>query len=79
MNYLETNKLLNDSQYGFRRKHSTKTASTMFCDNIARKIEKGNLVDAVYIDLSKVFDTISHAILLNKLISYEIKGRELVS
>ena len=79
MNYLETNKLLNDSQYGFRRKRSTKMASTMFCDNIPRKIYKGNSVGAVYIDLSKVFDTISHAILLNKLISYEIKGRELVS
>ena len=78
MNYLETNKLLNDSQYGLDE-NTTKMASTMFCDNIARKIEKGNLVDAVYIDLSKVFDTISHAILLNKLISYEIKGRELVS
>ena len=76
MNYLETNKLLNDSRYGFRRKRSTKMASTLFCDNILRKIGKGNLVGAIYLDLSKAFDTIGHAILLNKLKSYGIKGRE---
>ena len=77
MNYLETNEFLNDSQYGFRRKCSTKIASILFCDNIRREIVKNNLVGAVYIDLSKAFDTIGHAILLNKLKSYGIKGREL--
>ena len=77
MNYLETNKLLNDSQYGFRRKRSTKMASTLFCDNSRREIDKGYLVGAVYIGLSKAFDTIGHAILLNKLKSFGIKGREL--
>ena len=77
MNYLETNKLLNDSQYGFRRKRSTKMASTLFCDNIRCEIDKCNLVGAVYSNLSKAFDTIGHAILLNKLKSYGIKFREL--
>ena len=52
-------------------------ASTLFCDNIRCEVEEGNLVGAVYIDLSKAFDTIGHAILLNKLKLYGIKGREL--
>ena len=77
MNYLETIKLLSDSQYGFRCKRSIKMASTLFCDNIRREIGNGNLVGAVYIDLSKAFDTIGHVILLNKSKSYVIKGREL--
>ena len=75
MNYLGTNKLLNDSQYGFRRKRSTKMASTLFCDNIRHEKGKGNLVGAVYINLSKAFDTIGHAIVLNKLKSYGLKDK----
>ena len=65
---------MDDSQYGFRRKHSTKMASTLFCGNIRWEIDKGNLIGAVYIDLSKAFDTIGHAILLSKLKSFEIKA-----
>lgn len=52
-------------------------ALTLFCDNICREIDKSNLVGAVYIDLSKAFDTTGHGILLNNLKSCRIKGREL--
>ena len=31
----------------------------LFCDNIPREEDKGNLFGAVYIDLSKAFDTIA--------------------
>ena len=77
MNYLETDQLLNDSQYVSRWKRSTKMASTLLCDNIRRGIDKSNLVGEVYTDLSKTFDTIGHAILLNKLKSNGIKDRAL--
>ncbi|XP_057305258.1 uncharacterized protein LOC130642189 [Hydractinia symbiolongicarpus] len=77
MKYLEKEKLLNDCQYGFRSKRSTKLASTLFCDSICREIDGGKLVGAVYIDLSKAFDTIGHSLLLNKLRTYGIKGKEL--
>ena len=39
---------------------------TLFCDNICHKTEIGNLVGAVYIDLTKAFDTIGHAPGLDK-------------
>ena len=52
-------------------------ASTLLCDNIRRGIDKCNLVGEVYIDLSKAFDTIGHAILVNKLKSNGIKDRAL--
>ena len=77
ISYLEREKLLHDSQYGFRSKRSTKLASTLLCDSIRREVDSGRLVGAVYIDLSKAFDTIGHAILLQKLQTYGITGKEL--
>ena len=52
-------------------------ALTFFCDNSRREIDEINLVGTVYIGLLKAFDTIGHAVLLNKLKSYGIVGREL--
>ena len=52
-------------------------ALTFFCDNSRREIDKINLVGTVYLGLLKAFDTIGHAVLLNKLKSYGILGREL--
>ena len=40
-------------------------------------MDKGQLVGAVFVDLSKAFDTISHSILLTKQPSYDIDGNEL--
>ena len=36
--YLESNNLLSDCQYGFRKKRSTKLATTLFCDTIRKKL-----------------------------------------
>ena len=40
------------------------------------QVDKGLLVGATFIDLSKAFDTISHAKILDKLPSYGISGQE---
>ena len=77
MNFLEKGNLLSDSQYGFRNKRSTKMAATLLCDNIRRKIDIGEMVGTIYIDLSKAFDTIGHGILLQKLPAYGIRNKEL--
>ena len=70
MNFLDENKLLSTRQFGFRANMSTELAATLLLDDIRRNV-------AVFVDLSKAFDTISHSKLLTKLPSYGIDGKEL--
>lgn len=74
MNYLEENNLLTDKQFGYRRKRSTELATTLFIDTIRKAGDKGLLSGAVFIDLSKAFDTLGHDNLLWKLENHGIKG-----
>lgn len=66
LQFLETNKLLSDLQFGFRKYRSTKLAAALLCDNVRKEMNNGNMIGAVYLDLSKPFDTIGHGLLLNK-------------
>ena len=75
VNHLENNNLLSNFQFGFRSRQSTEIAATFFTDNIRSTMDEGKYTGAIYIDLSKGFDTISHSILLKTLHNYGISGR----
>ena len=62
IDFLETNGLLYDSQYGFREKRSNEHALIVIVYQIQSNFDKGMLSCGVFIDLKKAFDTVDHCI-----------------
>ena len=65
--YLEDQHLLLLQQHGFRKSHSTQSASAKCVDDIMLGLDRGEGMMAVFLDIKKAFDTINHQILLRKL------------
>ena len=65
--------LLYGNQFGFRRKHNTIDAVTKSIGDTCKALDENEATWAVYLDLSKAFDTIDHSILLKKLYFYGIR------
>ena len=75
--YFENNHLCNASQYGFRKNHCTEFAALELTDLILDDMDNGKIPIAIFLDLSKAFDTMNHQILLTKLYHYGIYGTPL--
>ena len=73
--FLEENRLLSQSQFGFRLKRSTSTALIAFTDQVVESMDKGCLTETVFLDLRKAFDTVEHLLLINKLKSLGVAGK----
>lgn len=72
--FIAKNKLLSNSQYGFRQNRSTSLALIELVEEITKCIDKNKFIIGIFIDLQKAFDTIDHSILLDKLEKYGIRG-----
>ncbi len=76
--FLLMKELLYDSQFGFRTHHSTTDAILELVGKILKGYERKDYTLAVFLDLSKAFDTLSHETLLHKLENgFGIRGKAL--
>lgn len=72
MTFLETNKLLSNSQHGFRDKLSTETALLKVTDKVYKNIDEKKITLITLCDLSKAFDSVNHTMLLRKMLNLKI-------
>ena len=76
-NNLSKFNLLSDSQFGFRKFHSTATAVLDCTSDWYMNLDRKMFNVVVQIDLKKAFNTVDHQILLRKLEIYGIKHQAL--
>jgi hypothetical protein len=72
--YLKENAIISRHQFGFQKNKNTTQALLSFVNEVQRDIESENHSLAIYIDLTKAFDTVNHEILLKKMERYGIRG-----
>ena len=60
LTHLIENKLLSEKQFGFVSGRSTVTQLLNYVDKCAEIIANGGVVDCIYFDFSKAFDTVPH-------------------
>ena len=72
--FMEETGQIYKSQYGFRSQHSCENAVSELVSEIIKGFQNGFYTTALFLDLSKAFDTLEHKVLLSKLEKYGIRG-----
>ena len=67
--------LFSSEQYGFINGRSTTTQLLSYLDKCTDTIVSGGVVDTIYFDFAKAFDSVPHERLPGKLKSYGINGK----
>ena len=72
--FLTENDQLYKSQYGFCSQHSRDNAVGEVVSRIVKNLESGYTSVAIFLDLSKAFNTLKHELLLHKMERYGLHG-----
>lgn len=72
--YLEKMNFLDKRQFGFVKNSSTEKALTSFLTPLLQGLNNNSKVSAIFIDFTKAFDTVNHALLLDKLSHLGVRG-----
>ena len=73
--YLASSHVLAQSQYAYRKCHSTEDALVDAVEWVVRRVDAGHVAAITSIDLSRAFDSVDHGVLLTKLQWYGIDAR----
>ena len=65
--FAEEKEIIPPSQYGFWKEHSTDHAITHFICKVKDFLDNGFYTSALFIDLSKAFDTVNRFFLVRKI------------
>jgi len=72
--HMTINGIISDKQHGFVDGRSCTTQLITVIDAWSDIIDRGGVVDAIYLDFAKAFDTVPHKRLIHKLDSYGVNG-----
>ena len=66
--------ILSKHQFGFRENFSTELALVDIHEKLLSNLDNGLSSCAIFLDLAKAFDSVSHTILIRKLEKYGVRG-----
>ena len=69
--------LITNAQYGFRSGRSLNLKLLKVIDDFTRAMDKHEIVDVIYLDFKKTFDSLPHKRLIGVLRQYGVTGRTL--
>ena len=75
--FLNRNGIIYNSQYGFKTNRLCEHAITYLVGEIVKNQSLDKHTIAIFLDLSKAFDTLQHSVLFSKLSKYGIRGNAL--